>query len=235
MEILDKAQSGLKSGKSAIKDLKLTPRQYYRKLRELNEAGILTPTGDEYKLTQFGTFLHKLLLNDISGLLLSNQSPFLPMEKMGTISEVAVINDYDKLTDFLISGIEKSKSEILLATRYLDLAVIQRLIYALDRNVKVKTVTSSKVDLAGILKLLGDALHNIRPNMMKFLIGKSNYKTGDVPFSLAVIDNEIAVFEIPNKQFKSAFVCIDRQTVRILAGLFWELWNQSEALHILPP
>ena len=234
LEILDKAQVGFKSGKGAIRDLKLTPRQYYRKLKELNEYGILTLIGEEYKLTQLGAFLHRLLLNDVSGLLRTNQNSSFPIEKVSNISQVGVIDDYNKLRDFLIAAIEKSKSEILLATRYLDLAVIQSLVYALDRNVRVRTVTSSKVDLAGVFKLLGDALLNIRPNMMKFLIGRGNYKTGDVSFSLMVIDNEIAVFEIPNKQFKSAFVCVDKQTVRTLAGVFSELWNQSEAMHILP-
>ncbi len=235
MEILDKAQSGFKSGKSAIKDLKLTPRQYYRKLRELNESGILVSMGEEYRLSQLGGFLHKLLLSDISGVLLGNQSALLPIEKVGTISQIAVINDYDKLTDFLNSGIEQSKSEILIASRYLDLAVVQRLIYALDRNVKVKTVTNSKVDVASLLKLLGDALIDARPNMANLLIDKSNYKTGEVPFSLAVIDNEIAVFEIPNKYFKSAFAFMDKQAVHILAGLFWELWNHAESLQATPP
>ncbi len=232
--ILNKAAVGLRSGKATIKDLNSTPRRYYRKLRELNEFGIVTSVGDEYKLTRLGAFLHKFLLNDISGLLLADQNLLLPTDKVGNICEITLINDYNKLTDFIIHAIDKSKSEILLATRYLDLAVIQRLIYALDRNVKVKTVTSSKVDFGDIVKLLGDAIFYVRPNMVKFLSGKGNYKSGVVPFSLMVIDNEITVFEIPNKEFKSAFVCMDKQTVGMLSELFWEVWNNSQTLHVLP-
>ena len=230
LRILDKAKVGFKSGKLTIKELKLTPRMYYRKLRELNECGILMPIGDEYKLTQLGALLHRLLLKDVSGFLLGNQNLFLPMEKIGNTSEVTVINDYNKLIVFLVDTIDKTKSEILLATRYIDFSVMQRLSYVLERNVNVKSVTSSKIDLAGAMKLLGDALFSIRPNFLKFLGSKANYRYGDVPLSLIIIDGEITVFEIPDKQFKAAFVTMDKEIVRILSGLFWELWKQSQTL-----
>jgi hypothetical protein len=234
LRILDKAVVGFKSGKATIKELKLTPRMYYRKLRELNESGILFSSGDEYKLTHLGALIHRLLFNDVSSLLDANQNPMLSLEKAGNRGEFIIINDYNNLTSFLLEAIEKTKSEILLMTRYVDLVVIQSLIYALERNVKLKTVTSSKIDFQAFIKMLGGTLFNIRPNLTKFLVDRENYKSGDVPLSLIVIDNKIAVFEIPDRKFKSAFVSMDKQIVRILSGLFWEIWNQSETLRILP-
>jgi hypothetical protein len=72
----------------------------------------------------------------------------------------------------LIASIEKSKSKILLATKYLDVTVIQSIIYVLQRDIKIKTVTSEKVDYRGLIKLLGGFVRNFRPNTLKFISGE---------------------------------------------------------------
>jgi predicted transcriptional regulator len=233
LRILDEAKNGFKSGKTKLKELKLTPRKYYRNLKELNDTGIIESSQDTYKLTHLGELLHKILLNDISTLLLADQSFPEIMQKIGSRTELTVIDDYKNLINVLETSIDKSKTEILLATRYLDLGVIQSIVYALDRNVKLKTITSEKIDFSAFIKLTGSLLRNIRPNLMRFsLSAGSNYRTGEVPLSFVVIDEEITIFEIPNNKFRMAFVSTDKKTVRLLTDYFGELWNQSPKLRM---
>jgi len=233
LRILDGAKKGFRSGKGVIKELNLTPRKYYRNLKELNQVGIIVSSEDEYRLTPLGELLHRMLLDDLAGILQTNQDLSQNIQNIGTRSELIVIDDYKNLISFLVTAIEESKLEILLATRYLDLAVIQSIVYALERNVKLKTITSAKVDLSALIRLTGGFIRNIRPNLIKFSIGgDSNYRSGEVPLSFVIIDNEIAIFEIPNKHFRTAFVSNDKKTVKPLSGLFLELWNQSQKLHV---
>ena len=233
MRIFDKAATGFESGKVALKELKMTPRRYYRNLRRLSEAELVVHFENRYKLTLLGEFMHKLLFNEASTFLLSDQNLSEPLKKIGGRTELRIIDNYKDLISLLVVAIDKSKSEIFLATKYLDMTVIQSIIFALQRDIKIKTVTSEKVDLTGFIKLLGGFVKSFRPNALKFIIGReNNYRSGDVPLSFIIIDDEIAVFEIPDNEFRLAFVSTDKEVVTILSRLFREIWNKSSTLHV---
>jgi len=233
LRILDKALAGFESGKVTISELKLTPRRYYRSLRKLNELRLVVSFENRYKLTPLGEFLHKLLLNDASAYLLADQSLSEPLRKIGSRTELRIVDNYRDLISLLVAAIEKSKSEILLATKYLDMAVVQSIVFALQRDIKIRTITSEKLEFSSFVKLLGGFVRSLRPNSLKFVVGgENNYRSGEVPLSFIIIDNEIAVFEIPNKEFKLAFVSTDEEVIKIMSRLFWEIWNQSRTLHM---
>jgi sugar-specific transcriptional regulator TrmB len=165
--------------------------------------------------------------------LLADQSLLEPLKKIGSRTELRIVDNYKDLISLLVAAIEKSKSEILLATKYLDMAVVQSIVFALQRDIKIKTITSEKMDFSGFIKLLGGFVRSLRPNSLKFVVGgENNYRSGDVQLSFMIIDNEITVFEIPNKEFKLAFVSTDKEVVKILSSLFWEIWKKSKALHM---
>lgn len=126
LRILYKAAAGFESGKVAIKELKTTPRKYYRNLRELNDAKLIIHFENKYNLTPLGEVIHKLIFNDISSYLFSDQSTSEPLKGIGSKTELRIIDDYKDLITALVATIEKSKSEILLATKYLDITVVQR-------------------------------------------------------------------------------------------------------------
>lgn len=233
LRILYKAAAGFESGKATIKELKTTPRKYYRNLRKLNDTKLICNLENKYELTPLGEFIHKLLFNDASTYLLADQTLSEPLKKIGSRTELRVIDNYKDLISVLVTTIEKSKSEVLLATKYLDMTVIQCIIFALQRDVKIKTITSEKVDFSGFIKLLGGFVRSLRPSALKFVIGgENNYRSGDFPLSFMIVDDEITVFEIPNNEFRLAFVSTDKEIVKILACLFKEIWNQSKTLHI---
>lgn len=233
LKILEQAKKGFKSGRSNIKALNLTQRKYYRNLKKLTELGIIVHSEDKYRMTRLGELLYNTVINDVSSLLLAKKNYPEIVKKIGNRRELTVIDDYKNLISILVSAIDSSKTEILLATKYFDLGVIQSLVYALDRNVKLRSLTSEKMDFAAFIKLSGSFLRNIRPNLMRFSLGAgSNYRAGHVPLSFVVIDQEIAIFEIPNEHFKMAFVSTDKKTLKLLSAFFDELWNQSPKLRL---
>jgi hypothetical protein len=176
--------------------------------------------------------MHKIIFNDASSYLFEDQALLEPLKKVGKKTELRIINNYRDLTSILAASIEKSNSEILLATRYIDMVVVQSIIFALQRNVKIKTITNEKVDFSAFIKLIGGFLKNIRPNALKLVVGQDNYRVGDIPFSFIIVDDEITIFEIPDKEFQIAFVSTDKQVSKSLSHLFWETWKESKILRI---
>ena len=232
MRIFDKAAGGFESGKATIRELKQTARKYYRNLRKLNDAELVVHFENKYKLTSQGEFLHKLLFTDASAYLLADQSLLEPLKKVGSRTELRLVENYRDLINLLVATIEKSKSEILLATKYLDMAVVQSMVFALQRNIKIKTITNEQVDFSGFIKLLGGFVRNFRPKALNVVDRENNYRSGDVPLSFIIVDDEITVFEITDKEFRFAFVSTDKEVVKVLSRLFHEIWNQSGTLRI---
>jgi hypothetical protein len=232
LRILDHASVGFESKKDTIKQLDITPRKYYRSLKKLYDSGLIISSENKYKLSSLGEFMHKIILNDTSTYLFEDQKFLEPLKKVGTKIEIRIINNYRDLTNLLAASIEKSNSEILLATRYIDMIVVQSITYALQKNVKVKTITNEKVDFSSFIKLVGDFMKNIRPNALKLVAGQDNYRVGDVPFSFIIVDDEITIFEIPDKEFQLAFVSTDKEVAKSLSHLFWETWKASKTLRI---
>ena len=233
LKIFDNAATEFESGKATIKKLRTTPRKYYRNLKKLNDTELIDNSGKKCKLSPFGVLLHKLLFNDVSTYLLADKKLVDPLNKIGTRTELTLIENYKDLIKVLVATIEKSKSEILLATKYLDMTVIQSIMFALQKDIKIKTITSEKVDYSGFINLLGNFVKSLRPNSLKFIIGgENNYRSGNVPLSFMIIDKEIAVFEIPDDDFKLGFVSTDKEIVTTLTRLFQETWDQSKALHL---
>ena len=215
LRILNHASDGFESKKETIKQFKMTPRQYYRSLRKLYDSGLIISIENKYKLSSLGEFMHKMLLNDAANYLLEDQSLLEPLKKVGTKTELRIINNYKDLTSLLAGSIEKSNSEILMATRYIDMVVVQSIIFALQRDVKVKTITNERADFSSFIKLIGSFLKNIRPNTLKLVAGRDNYRIANVPLSFIIVDNELTIFEIPDKEFQLAFVSTDKEVCKV--------------------
>jgi HKD family nuclease len=233
LRILNKAEKGFESRKATIKELDLTPRKYYRDLRKLNDAELIIHAENKYKLTPLGEFVHKFLFTDLSSFLVEDQNLSEPLKKIGCRAELRIIGNYKDLITVLVASIENAKSEILLVTKYLDMTVIQSIIFALQRDIKIRTITSEKTDFTGFIKLLGGFVKSFRPNALKFVIGgDNNYRSADVPLSFMIVDKEIAIFEIPDTEFRLAFFSTDKEVIKILCRLFLEIWNRSRVLHV---
>jgi DNA-binding transcriptional ArsR family regulator len=232
LRILDEAAKGFSSGNDVIDRLSLTPRKYYRHLKRLREQGIIAYSGKHYDLTPIGRQLHRLILNHALSLLSTDPNLFDTLSKTSDICELRIIDDYNELVKLLNVSIEKSKHDVFLSTRYVELSVAQNLLYALQRGVKVKSLSNKRLDLRSLFKLLKIISRNMRHSSIPSFINNSDYRVGDVPLSFIVIDNTIAVFEIPSDEFKMAFHTTDRQIVKILSDFFLGIWNKSNRLRL---
>jgi predicted transcriptional regulator len=55
------ASEGILRSNTAIKELKITPKQYYSKLSALTKSGIVEKENGKYSLTSFGIVVHEAL------------------------------------------------------------------------------------------------------------------------------------------------------------------------------
>jgi DNA-binding transcriptional ArsR family regulator len=232
LKILNEADKGFSSGNEVIDKLGLTPRKYYRYLKKLREQGIIACSGSDCCLTPLGKRLHNLVFNHALSLLSTNLEQLESVPKVEWTHKLEIINDYKELVKLLNGLIEKSKNEIFFASKYLDFSVGQNIMLAFQRHVKFKAVISKRLNFSGFLKILASMARDIRPNSLYLLFRNMDTRMGDVPLSFVVIDNEIAVFEIPSEEFKIAFYTVDKKIVDTLSEFFLGLWNNSKKSQI---
>jgi len=241
LKVLCKAAEGFKSGLETARKLRLTPRKYYRCLRKLCELEVLecrfssNANGKNhfYVLTPIGRRIHEMVFNDFQSLVSGESIEF---EGVGC-SKIGVVNSYEGLVKVTVRLVDEAKSQVLLATRYLDLQVSQSLIHAVARNVELRSVTSEALNLPQFMKLLGSFARNIRPNILKIpsIAGKmDNYRVGNVPTSYLIVDGETVVWELPTESFEMAFISRDRRVLETFKNNFWTLWKTASPLP-LPP
>ncbi len=243
LRILSEAEKGFKSGRKIIKRLKLTPRKYYRYLRQMQNLGIIkcvvSSKSNEkkehtYCLTPLGRNLYRLVFNDFPSLLdEKGKESFL--KDLDDHSRIVIIGDYETLVKTLSNLFDQAKSQILIATRYVDFSVSQSLVQAVQRGVELKSVTDKRLNLPQFLKLIGGLLRNIRPNLLKhYLTNRGDYRIGTVPISFSLIDKEIVVFEVPTKEFRIAFVSDDKEVLKVFYNIFWKIWKNSQEIDLTP-
>ena len=231
LKIFLESAKGFKSGNEIVDKLGVNRRKYYRYLKNLSDLGMIDSLGKDYYLTPKGKHFHKILfgwkLQDSDYL-----AKLDSIQNIGRKNQIIVLDDYSNLINLMNTLINQSTHEILLATKYLDLTVIQHLVQAINRDVKVKSVTDKNIDFPGFFKLLSIFAKNIRPNLIRFYRNESNYKVGDVPLSFIIIDNNICVFEFPSREFQIAFLLTDKRSLTILSNYFLEIWNRSDNMKI---
>jgi predicted transcriptional regulator len=233
LKILNQAVKGFKSGKSTIRQLGISQRKYYRTLKFLTENDLVRAYEDYYALTPLGRVTHRLLFNDLTGFLNVNQNTLDYLHGIGKIKEMKIIDDYNDLARFLVSAISRSKAQVLLATNFIDFSVIQSVSVALERGIEVNTLNDPKLDYPSFFKLIEEVRREIRSGLTKFFVdADKHYRQTPVPVSFIIIDNEMALFEVPSLQFKIAFASTDRQTIKVLTEYFWDLWQQSKSLNV---
>lgn len=230
LKILEEAYKGFESGNEVIKKFNVTRRKYYRYLKKLSDLDIIDNLGKDYYLTSKGKHFYTLLFQKKTE---SKMDPLTEsFQSIGKKSQIRIIDDYKELVYLMNTLIDQSTSEILLATKYLDLVVIQSLIQAINRDVKLKSITDKQINFANFFQLLSIFIKNIRPNLIKFYRNNYNYKVGYVPFSFLIIDNKYCLFELPSNEFQIAFILTEEDCMKILSNYFWEIWNRSESMKI---
>ena len=174
LEMFAMAKDGLKISPSIIDKLDISPKAYYRALKQLKDAGLVEKKKDEvgmirYFHTTFGSIvyqrnivemtqhmhsLEKMQMIDTlksaekypeADILRLIQVNIPPAISESTNDNIDIIMSFDKAIQKLLERIEYCKSEILISTRICPEIVINKLLEKSKLGVKVKIIADTKL------------------------------------------------------------------------------------------
>ncbi len=158
------AKDGLKAETDTPQKIGLTRKQYYTRLKQLVDAGLIDKSGDIYLHTTLGTFVHQKHILE----LLEHMKNVKQMKMIDTLKrtrqfsedeianfvgkltgsspatkvspKVEVIWSYEDMVSAIIERTEFCKNEILLATRFLNEIIINNILRKAKSGVNVKVL-----------------------------------------------------------------------------------------------
>jgi predicted transcriptional regulator len=174
LEMFAMAKDGLKISPSIIDKLDISPKAYYRALKQLKDAGLVEKKKDEvgmirYFHTTFGSIvyqrnivemtqhMHSLekmqMIDTLKSAEKYPEADILKLIKVNIPSAISestndnidIIMSFDKAIQKLLKWIECCKSEILISTRICPEIVINKLLEKSKLGVKVKIIADIKL------------------------------------------------------------------------------------------
>lgn len=182
----------------------------------------------------------KQILEIISGESEGLELVLRSLYREGKMGSVERIGSYDELVDQLVRDIESAEKSINLASRYIDVRVVEACTKAMRRGIEFKVILS-KGNLSSKfnkLKLL------LSPSILKMMmkIISSNIaidkfiREGEIPYSFCIIDGRTCFFELPSiveGEFSIAFRVVDEGVAGRFKKLFHKLWNKTNTKMML--
>ena len=157
-------------------------------------------------------------------------SPLIDGVELGTVKK---ITKYEELVSKLVEDIGKAKTSALLASNYVEAAIVEEQIKASRRGVDFKVILSSETMSKRITKLKLLLSPKIFLNLAEFVQQQKNsdawFREFDLPFSFCIIDEQKCYFELPPFQgeFTIAFYLNDKKISERFADFFEKIWAQS--------
>lgn len=251
---------GIDSSTKAMKELGITQKRYYTRLRKLIDAGLVWKKRGRYVQTMLGTVCLELVETLFEAVKERNQLKLADKlveselfsqneaKKLVSVSDkdlanlirpVKIFTKHDELIEEIVNYIEDAKKSIYIASYYPDFRVIEALIEARKKKDLKMTFISGrgeqdKTELIGLI---------LSPRLMKALTGffmsneegKVNMRLTELPYCFCVIDGEFSVFELPNpvdKEFDVAFALHDKDISNRLIDHFNTLFEKGEELEV---
>ncbi|KXA91112.1 hypothetical protein AKJ63_01880 [candidate division MSBL1 archaeon SCGC-AAA259D18] len=234
-KIMKEATSKLISRRGTPMKLNLTKRQYYTRLRNLKSHNLVKKEGEGYVQTEFGERVYELVSslkkasevnakNDIEDL---NSKFTIPNLSEGSET---LIKRYDALVEKTLKLLEDAKSEVLLASRYIDYRVTKNIL-KLDSSVTLKIIGREFSSIEGINFFR--ALTS--PEKLKQALKLAQDHTRIVkrlPYTFVIRDQEFAIVEVVNhlspNDFFLAITLEDEQICAELVKYFENLFEMSD-------
>ncbi len=225
LRLFNESSQGFRSGKETIKKIQLTPRKYYSCLKELTDLELIESYGKSYSLSPVGKILHRIVFDDI----LPFVSPEVKLPDALSIlrlrNELSTIDNYGDTARLIINSVDQAKTGINLATRFVDLAIMQSVLSAANRGVRLKILTDPSIDSTNLFKLLAASMKSTRSRIDQPALDPKDLRTREIRVPFIIVDDRTAVFEFPSREFRMAFLTTESRPVRMLSEYFQELWN----------
>ena len=220
------AKNGITNSTVAIRELGLTQKRYYTRLKLLLDAGILEKWEQGYRYTFLGTILHqmsgsfKAVLEQKDRLELANKlrkTKSLSIEEKkdlmklitptevgglnlsGMMNSVRMIDNYEDLVKNLISLIDQTEESIYLVSKYHDIRVIEAFMRAHQRGVGLKALGRK----TGILDRINMLRTLLSPSMLGVLIKgfkelSDTVRSMEISYTFIILDTRWGFIEVPH-------------------------------------
>ncbi|MEM1951616.1 MAG: hypothetical protein QXE95_06785 [Candidatus Nitrosocaldus sp.] len=247
---------GIDASTDTPERLGMSKKQYYTRLKQLMDAGLITKSKGKYVQTTMGKILYerclqlvfeqvrnakKLIMADI----LKDSGRF-DMDEIYRLLQIKVENDSARLiTDFatLINLLEEKmkdvKNQAWYATRYFNEHVISKAIELHRKDVDVRVLVDRALVEKYIAEYMGMSKKNANGHELErfkmftdpFYPDKLDRKVVDVPFSFIILDGRYVGIELVNVNNPSKFyagIYIENEYIASqLKGLFEALYTSA--------
>ncbi|PDM26585.1 hypothetical protein CP083_03050, partial [Candidatus Bathyarchaeota archaeon B24-2] len=182
--IFDRMKDGVESSTKVIKELGLTSKRYYTRLRELIQAGLVEKTENGYKHTVLGEAIYKTVFTGIQDVLANRDrltliSTLLNSDKLSTSEKqkmiealniktkiftiedmldikkvLKVVDTYKDLVRTVSEVVAKAEEEIVFTSRYTEFEVADKVYDAINNNVQLLYIDGDKRNLSSKLNIM---------------------------------------------------------------------------------
>jgi len=249
LKIFKVANVGISSSTEVIKELGLTQKRYYSRLRQLIEAGLIEKIGDAYKHTIFGKLVFKL--GEKFQEAISNRDRLDLMDRLnkaktisidetkeiinslskggivgyseGLLSPIRMADTWEKVVDDVIQEVENSQTSIYFATQYFDIRVVEAIMRAAQRGVTMNFLSADNDSLTARIRIGLSMISSVQALKFFFKAIKSSQfrvrLTSYMPYTFIVIDEKNAMIEISKPYTKAFSIAFFFQNVKLCQRL----------------
>lgn len=253
LQIFSATKDGIRNSTYAIKDLGLTKKKYYTRLKQLQDSGLIEKIRGIYRHTIFGSACYRL--GEVFSKILSNRDHFDMLTRLKNVdafssaekrkvtealsidetfglsnllSPVLMIDDYESLVREAVGLIDRAESEVYLATQYFDMQVVEANLRGIKRGVKFsflyKIVDSTYDRLRMMMSMAFSS-----PRIFKFFYewlrsDDLSIRLVDLPYTFLIVDRKHGLVEL-KKPYEDAFSLAFIFESRILCSKLIETFN----------
>ena len=224
------AKDGIASSKGAIRELGLTQKRFYSRLKDLLDNNLMEKVEGEYRHTALGGIVFNLGMT-MEGVLL-NKDKLVIMNQLNraknisdeerkemmelfsidqlageSVSKIKLVDSFEEAVKNVLNLVENAKESIQFCSKYSDIRVSQACMNAMERGVDTYFIVGDQDQFEYVFKLIKPMTTN--PTYLKMILqflksSQLNTKYIDIPYTFLIVDGTKSMIEIP-KPFTNTF------------------------------
>lgn len=261
IRILFFADQGISNSTHAIEELGLSSKRYYARMKALLEEGLVMKNGSIYRQTALGNIICNRFLPAMGRVCDSKDKLELMMyleetqiengmkklieeelkiPDFGISTKVKIINDYESLVIDLMDLCNEAENNILLASNYADVRVIDAVIRSHKRGVNFRLIMGEQASQSKLNQLRLMLSPRFTKAMIEFMsipddLGEMTRVT-KLAYSFCIIDGSHYVYEVINPtdmEFLFASFVNDKRLAEKMIDSFEKLWETGKPNEML--
>lgn len=250
LKIFLQSIEGIEAETEAPEKIGLTKKQYYTRLKQLVDVGLIEKSKGKYVQTTLGRIIYERSLQvlfeqvrnakKLQMLDVLKSSGKFDMDEIYRLlsikveeAKAKVFMDYDDFTNMLVERMSNASSEVLYVTRFFNENVTNTVIELQKRGVNVRMIIDRMLMEGHTRDKAVRQEHKERMEKMMvatvpFYPENVDRKVTDVPFSFMIIDGKEICIELVNanspERFYAGVYVSDERLAKQLIGLFETLY-----------